>query len=118
MFAAVATVKDWRAAPDFDGSPAPNLTLVVPQWSEQDFVTAIRTGVLPGGKSLDPDKMPYKEFSEIMTDTDLQALYQYIHGLPPTQAATSRAFTGGMTPPLPRNDTDTSGCCKIHQALT
>jgi len=71
----------------FDGEPAPNLTLVVPQWSEQEFITAFRTGVLPGGTKLNADKMPYPEFSEFMTDTDLQALYQYIHGLPPTQAS-------------------------------
>lgn len=71
----------------FDGAAAPNLTLVVPQWSEEEFVTAIRTGALPGGQVLDPNKMPYKEFSEVLTDTDLQALYQYLHALPPQQAA-------------------------------
>jgi len=74
-------------ATGFDGSPAPNLTLVVPQWSEQEFITAFRTGVAPGGKTLDPDKMPYKDYSAIMSDTDLQALYQYLHALPPSQAA-------------------------------
>jgi len=71
----------------FDGSAAPNLTLVVPQWSEEQFFTAFRTGTLPGGKTLDPNKMPSKEFSAFATDTDLKALYQYLHGLTPTQAA-------------------------------
>lgn len=70
----------------FDGSQAPNLTLVIPQWSQDEFITAIRTGVVPGGKTLDPAKMPWKDFSDFATDTDLQALYQYLHGLPPTQA--------------------------------
>lgn len=70
----------------FDGSQAPNLTLVIPQWSEEDFVKAIRTGVIPGGETLDNNKMPWKEFSNFATDTDLKALYQYLHGLPPTQA--------------------------------
>lgn len=71
----------------FDGAQAPNLTLVIPQWTEEEFATAIRTGVLPGGKTLDPLKMPYKEISGFLTDTDLQALYQYLHSLPPSQAS-------------------------------
>ncbi len=70
----------------FDGSQAPNLTLVVPKWSQEEFVKAFRTGVLPGGEMLDNNKMPYKEFSDFATDTDLKALYEYLHSLPPTQA--------------------------------
>lgn len=71
----------------FDGSAAPNLTLVIPKWSEEDFIKAFRTGVLPGGEILDPNKMPYKDYSEFATDTDLKALYEYLHGLAPTQAS-------------------------------
>lgn len=70
----------------FDGSVAPNLTLVIPQWSQEDFIKTFRIGVAPGGKVLDPSKMPYKDISEFATDVDLQALYQYLHALPPTQA--------------------------------
>ncbi len=71
----------------FDGSQAPNLTLVVPKWSEQEFTQVFRTGTLPGGEKLDNHKMPYQEFSDFATDTDLKALYQYLHSLPPTQAS-------------------------------
>lgn len=69
----------------FDGSPAPNLTEVIPQWTEEQFLTAFRTGALPGGATLDNAKMPYKEFSEFATDTDLKALYLYLHGLTPSK---------------------------------
>ncbi|TAH53693.1 MAG: c-type cytochrome [Chloroflexota bacterium] len=69
----------------FDGSPAPNLTEVIPQWTEEQFLTAFRTGALPGGAMLDNAKMPYKEFSEFATDTDLKALYLYLHGLTPSK---------------------------------
>lgn len=71
----------------FDGSPAPNLTLAIPQWTEEQFSAAIRTGALPSGVMLGNNKMPYKEFSDFMTDTDMKALYQYLHGLSPTQAS-------------------------------
>lgn len=69
----------------FNGFPAPNLTEVIPQWTEEQFLTAFRTGALPGGAMLDNAKMPYKEFSEFATDTDLKALYLYLHGLTPSK---------------------------------
>jgi cytochrome c553 len=69
----------------FNGFPAPNLTEVIPQWTEEQFLTALRTGALPGGAMLDNNKMPYKEFSDFATDTDLKALYLYLHGLTPSK---------------------------------
>jgi len=65
----------------------PNLTLVVPKWSEADFMQTIRTGVAPGGHALSED-MPWKDVSAFSTDDDLRAIYAYLHGLPPTARAT------------------------------
>jgi cytochrome c553 len=68
------------------GEPfAPNLTpggqLLV--WTEEDFITAFRTGETPQGM-LDPDEMPIKEYQ--MTDDDLRALFLYLKSLPGGQA--------------------------------
>ena len=69
------------------GPPAgPNLTAIVPQWSEDEFVTFFRTGVDTTGRNIDPEVMPWKEFSDFATDDDLKALYAYLHGLAPIEA--------------------------------
>lgn len=65
--------------------PGPNLTVLVPKWSQAEFVKTIRTGVDPTGKSLDPDMMPWKEISGFATDNDLAAIYSYVHGLTPIE---------------------------------
>jgi mono/diheme cytochrome c family protein len=41
--------------------PGPNLTVLVPQWDTTTFIKMLRTGVDPGGKTLNPREMPYKE---------------------------------------------------------
>lgn len=76
--------------PGFGPPPGPNLTVLVPKWSEADFVKTIRTGVDPNGHELNPDEMPWKEISAFASDNDLQAIFAYLHGLtpivkPPTQ---------------------------------
>ncbi len=66
------------------GGPAgPNLTAIVPHWSQADFITMFRTGVAPGGVQINPDYMPWKEYSRFFSDEDLQALYLYLHSLTP-----------------------------------
>jgi mono/diheme cytochrome c family protein len=66
------------------GPPAgPNLTVLVPKWSEADFANTIRTGVDPTGKSLNADEMPWKQISSFASDDDLGAIYGYLHGLTP-----------------------------------
>lgn len=50
-------------------------------WSEADFVRAIREGKRPDGSDIDPF-MPWKSLGQ-MTDTELRALYAYLHALPP-----------------------------------
>lgn len=67
------------------GVPAPaNLTAHVDglgNWSEQDFMAAMRTGKRPDGSSLD-DFMPWRNMGQ-MDDTELHALWTYLRSLPP-----------------------------------
>lgn len=62
----------------------PNLTAIVPNWSESDFVKTIRTGVDPTGHPL-ITAMPWKQFSAAYTDAELGDMYRYLHNLRPIQ---------------------------------
>jgi mono/diheme cytochrome c family protein len=53
-------------------------------WSEADIVRAIRTGVTPGGRRLDPMAMPWPWFSRL-TDDDARAVAAYLRALPPVR---------------------------------
>ena len=53
----------------------PTLSMVK-GWTQDQFITAMRTGVNPDGRTL-IDLMPWKIYGR-MDDTDLAALYQYI----------------------------------------
>ena len=61
---------------------APNLTRggEMGFWSEEDFITTLRTGVTPGGHKL-IDFMPWKYFGQ-MTDDELKAVWMYLQSLP------------------------------------
>lgn len=50
-------------------------------WSEADFIRAMREGVRPDGSAIDP-AMPWKNLGK-MNDTELQALFRYLHSLDP-----------------------------------
>ncbi len=56
-----------------------NLAGKLEKWKQEDFIRALRTGVLPGGKQLSP-AMPLETYSE-MNDTELTALWLYIKRL-------------------------------------
>jgi len=71
--------------PGFGPPPGPNLTVVLPKWSETDFIKTTRSGVDPTGHALNPDMMPWKEISAFATDDDLKAIYAYLHGLTPIE---------------------------------
>ncbi len=60
---------------------APNLTLIVPQWTKNDFFTAIRTGVDRTGHQIQPP-MPWKTIG-LLDDVELEAVYNYLHNLAP-----------------------------------
>ena len=50
-------------------------------WTEEQFVNTIRTGVTPSGHKLDPELMPWKDYSKL-TDDELKAIFMYLHSLP------------------------------------
>jgi cytochrome c553 len=83
----VVGCRDCHGANLTGGSPGfgpvgPNLTAIVPHWSQADFTTFFKTGVAPGGAHIDPDVMPWKDYSNALSSDDLQALYLYLHTLP------------------------------------
>lgn len=63
------------------GTPAAaNLTRdALGDWSEEDFVRALRTGFTPTGKQIN-DFMPWRHYAN-MTDQDLSALWAYLESL-------------------------------------
>ena len=72
-----------RADTGQPGPPAgPNLTKIVPGWTQAQFVTFFNTGRLPDGSSIGPN-MPWPEVRAVATDAELTDLYSYLHALPP-----------------------------------
>ena len=61
---------------------APNLTSggELHYWSEEDFMTTLRTGVTPSGHHL-KEFMPWKYFGQ-MTDDEMKAVRMYLQSLP------------------------------------
>jgi mono/diheme cytochrome c family protein len=67
-----------------DALPAANLTPTgnLGNWTQEDFVSSMRTGVTPEGKTLDPGVMPWP-IANAMTDVELEALWLYLSNLEP-----------------------------------
>jgi mono/diheme cytochrome c family protein len=73
------------------GPPAgPNLTLIVPQWSEEQFMTYFNTGTMPGGvqtpiltlaSGFSEPRMPWPMVRAVTTDDELKDMYAYLHSL-------------------------------------
>ena len=63
----------------------PNIRVIVPIWSLEDFIRTLRTGVDPYNHKLVAG-MPWQEISAFASDQDLKAMYSYLHGLTPTAA--------------------------------
>ncbi len=61
-----------------------NLAGKLGKWKQEDFIRALRTGVLPDGKQLRA-AMSSKAYGE-MNDTELAALWLYLQGLPSVKA--------------------------------
>jgi mono/diheme cytochrome c family protein len=75
------------AQPSIQGSPiAPNLTPGggLAAWTEAEFIQAMRTGMTPSGRQLDPEYMPWKSWAKFQ-DPELQALWLYLNSLPERQ---------------------------------
>jgi mono/diheme cytochrome c family protein len=67
---------------DPGGPPGPNLTVIVPNWSEEDFTNVFNKGIAPSGDAIS-DEMPWKDYRQMFTDEQLKDLYTYLHGLTP-----------------------------------
>lgn len=74
--------------PDPDSPPAPNLTPAgdLGGWTQEDFLTTIRTGVTPNGRELNPDAMPWQSFAKF-DDDELIGLWLYLQTLPAVETA-------------------------------
>jgi hypothetical protein len=77
--------------------PGPNLTHSVPGWTEAQFMTFFNTGQRPDGSAVPlltlPDgstrpRMPWTVVRASTTDAELQAMYSYLHSLPPMDSPT------------------------------
>jgi mono/diheme cytochrome c family protein len=71
-----------------DSPPAPNLTPggELQGWTEEDFITAMRSGVTPNGRQLDPMFMPWQSVGKL-DDEELRGLWLYLESLAPQQTA-------------------------------
>jgi mono/diheme cytochrome c family protein len=78
--------------PNLNGGPfpdptktkiSPNLTPggEVGFWTEDQFISTIRTGTTPGGHELDPAFMPWKDYRSFYDD-ELKAIFVYLQSLP------------------------------------
>jgi hypothetical protein len=68
---------------DPESPPAPNLTPggTLGNWTEADFITAMRTGVTPDGRQLDPAFMPWKSIGKL-NDEELVGIWLHLRALP------------------------------------
>lgn len=72
--------------PEPGAPPSPNLTPGghLGEWSEEEFISTLRTGVEPDGEELDGEFFPWETFSK-MTDGELGAIWRYLKSLPPVE---------------------------------
>ena len=77
--------------------PGPNLTLIIPQWTEEQFMTFFNTGQLPSGKMVpiltlpsgfSEPRMPWSTVRAATTDDELKVMYTYLHNLPLVEGPT------------------------------
>lgn len=78
--------------PKLNGGPFPDPTITkispnltsggeLAAWTEEQFITTLRTGITPGGHNLDNEFMPWKDYSKFYDD-ELKAIWLYLHSLP------------------------------------
>jgi mono/diheme cytochrome c family protein len=58
-------------------------------WSEADIVKAVRTGITPDGRRLNP-MMPYAVAFHVMTDQDATDIARFLRSLPPVRSGRPR----------------------------
>ena len=52
----------------------------LPDWTEAEFIHALRTGERPRGEDIDPNRMPWKRVGKL-TDDELRAIWLYLQTL-------------------------------------
>ena len=80
------------------GPPAgPNLTMIVPRWTEEQFMTLFNTGTLPGGAKVpiitlasgfSEPRMPWSMVRAVTTDDELKDMYAYLRSLAAVESPT------------------------------
>jgi len=72
--------------PDLSGGSAAGAGLDLtgggnlPDWTEAEFIHALRTGERPRGEDIDPNRMPWKRVGKL-TDDELRAIWLYLQTL-------------------------------------
>ena len=68
--------------PESEGEPGPNITRSgnPGDWDFAQFKKVMQTGQTPEGKVLNPEKMPWPNYS-VMTDTELISLWTHIKSI-------------------------------------
>ena len=69
-------------------------------WSEEDFITAMKSGLYPDGHAAHWQAMPWDMHSNWSLD-DLRAMHRYLKALPPAKQKKPNPIKG----PLPDSDT-------------
>ena len=66
-----------------DAPMSPNITPggIIGLINEEGFINTLRTGITPGGRSLDSEFMPWQRLGK-MTDDELRAIWMYLNSLP------------------------------------
>lgn len=74
--------------PDPESPAAPNLTPAgnLGAWTEEDFLTVMRTGRTPDGRQLNPAFMPWTSIGKL-ADAELRGLWRYLGSLSPQETA-------------------------------
>jgi mono/diheme cytochrome c family protein len=62
--------------------PGPNLIMAMPNWSEEQFMTFLRSGVNNYGRQVDAKQMPWNAYSRAFSDADKRDMYSYLSELP------------------------------------
>jgi mono/diheme cytochrome c family protein len=72
---------DLTGAPNQFVPQGPNLTVAMQNWSEEQFVTFLSTGVNNFGRPVDPKQMPWLSYSRALSESDMRDVYSYLSGL-------------------------------------
>lgn len=73
---------DFQGKTGGNGPSGPDLTVYADKWSPEEWRDTIRNGVDPTDNKLDPDQMPWKDYSDALSDEELEAIQAYIASMP------------------------------------